>query len=98
MFRNNTPFPLLGIAFLGMVATAAYAQTAPVVSNVRATQRGDASRLVDIYYNLSHNAACTVWAVVSGDDGASWSVPAMTLTACDEITVSSYLLRLGRMV
>ena len=80
MFRNNTTFRLLGMAFLGMVAAAAYAQTAPVVSNVRATQRGDASRLVDIYYNLSHNAACTVWVAISDDGGQTWGVPVRTLT------------------
>jgi formylglycine-generating enzyme required for sulfatase activity len=60
--------------------SAAYAQGAPVVSNVRASQRGDGSRLVDIRYDLAHNAACTVWPVLSGDAGVSWSVPAMTLT------------------
>jgi len=59
---------------------AAFAQSAPVVSNVRAVQRGDGSRLVDIRYDLAHNAACTVWPVLSGDGGVSWSVPAMTLT------------------
>jgi formylglycine-generating enzyme required for sulfatase activity len=53
---------------------------APVVSDVRAAQRADASRLVDIHYDLSHNAPCTVWPVVSGDGGVSWNVPAMTLT------------------
>lgn len=65
---------------LVLVAGTAFAQTAPTVSNVRAAQRGDGSRLVDIHYDLAHNAACTVWAVVSGDGGVSWSVPAMTLT------------------
>ena len=63
---------------LVLVTGTAFAQTAPTVSNVRATQRGDGSRLVDIRYDLAHNAACTVWAVLSGDGGVSWSVPAMT--------------------
>ncbi len=59
------------IALLAASASTAFAQTAPVVSNVRAAQRGDGSRLVDIYYDLSHNAACTVWAVLCGDGARS---------------------------
>ena len=68
------------VSFAALLSQAASAQTAPVVSNVRASQRGDGSRIVDIYYDLAHNAACTVWPVLSGDGGASWNVPAMTLT------------------
>jgi formylglycine-generating enzyme required for sulfatase activity len=63
-----------------VIASTVRAQTAPVVNNVRASQRADASRLVDIYYDLTHNAPCTVWPVVSGDGGATWNVPALTLT------------------
>jgi hypothetical protein len=66
--------------FLLFTASYAYAQTAPAVSNVRAAQRADGSRLVDIHYDLSHGAACTVWPVLSGDAGVSWSVPGMRLT------------------
>jgi formylglycine-generating enzyme required for sulfatase activity len=51
-----------------------------VVSNVRASQRTDGSRLVDLYYDLAHTAGCTVWPVFSADGGASWNVPAMTFT------------------
>jgi len=58
---------ILGPSFL--FSAAATAQPAPVVSNVRAAQRADASRLVDIRYDLAHNAACTVWVVLSGDGG-----------------------------
>lgn len=35
MIPNNTLFRMLAIAFLGIVATAAYAQTAPSVTNAR---------------------------------------------------------------
>jgi hypothetical protein len=72
----------LALAWLATVALASsgVAQTAPAVSNVRASQRGDASKLVDVYYDLEHHAPCTVWVVFSGDDGISWNVPAMTLT------------------
>jgi hypothetical protein len=61
---------------------AAFANSAPVVSNVSAAQRGDDSKLVDIYYDLADadGNTCTVWAVISDNNGLSWSVPAMTFT------------------
>jgi len=54
------------------------ANSAPVVSNVTASQRGDDSKLVDIYYSLTDADGdnCTVWVFVSDDDGVSWRVPA----------------------
>jgi hypothetical protein len=58
---------------LVLVTGTAYAQTAPTVTNVRAAQRGDGSRLVDIRYDLAHQAAYTVWPVLSGDGGNSQS-------------------------
>lgn len=64
-------------------ATPAMAQNnAPVVSNVTASQRPDASRLVDIHYNLADadGDACTVWVSVSDDGGATFRVPAHTFT------------------
>lgn len=58
------------------------ANTAPVVSNVTASQRGDDSKLVDIHYDLADadGDSCTVWVVVSDNGGASWRVPARTFT------------------
>lgn len=72
--------PAQYLTLVAIMTATAFAQTAPAVTNVTASQRGDGSRLVDIRYDLAHNAACTVWAVLSGDAGVSWSVPAMTLT------------------
>ena len=64
-------FPAIGLA-----------NSAPVVSNVTAAQRDDNSKLVDIHYDLvdADGDYCTVWILVSDNDGVSWSVPAMTLT------------------
>ncbi len=82
--------PIITLIFLlAASASTAFAQTArdvasPLVGDgtskrsasapSRAAQRGDASRLVDIYYDLSHNAACNVWVVLSGDGRLSRSV------------------------
>jgi formylglycine-generating enzyme required for sulfatase activity len=61
-----------------LIAENLLANSAPVVSNVTASQRSDESKLVDIYYNLSDadGDTCTVWAFVSDDDGVSWRIPA----------------------
>lgn len=58
------------------------ANSAPVVSNVTAGQRGNGSKLVDIFYDLYDADAdsCTVWIAVSDDDGATWGVPAFTVS------------------
>jgi formylglycine-generating enzyme required for sulfatase activity len=70
------------IAFLTILGTFVWANSAPVVSNVSASQRADDSKLVDIYYNLADadGDACTVWVVISDDGGASWKVPAINFT------------------
>jgi formylglycine-generating enzyme required for sulfatase activity len=62
--------------------SAARANNPPVVSNVTAAQRGGAPRLVDIYYDLADvdGDACTVWAEVSSDGGATFIVPAVSFT------------------
>jgi formylglycine-generating enzyme required for sulfatase activity len=64
-------FPAIGLA-----------NSAPVVSNVSASQRADDSKLVDIYYDLSDadGDLCTVWIAISDNNGLSWSVPAITCT------------------
>jgi len=53
----------------------------PVVSNIRVSQRADESKLVDIWYDLADadGDACTIWVAISGDNGVTWSVPALTL-------------------
>ena len=58
-------------------ASQVWANSAPVVSNVSASQRGDDSKLVDIYYNLADADGdnCTVWISVSDNGGVSWRVP-----------------------
>jgi len=74
------PFLFVTFVFFAVNSPVARAQSAPAVSNVRAVQRADASRLVDILYNLSHSKPCTVWIAVSDDGGQSWGVPVRTLT------------------
>ena len=53
---------------------------APVVSNVRASQRSG-SKLVDIYYDLADSDSATVRVSLqtSSDGGTTWEVPAQTL-------------------
>jgi formylglycine-generating enzyme required for sulfatase activity len=60
------------------LATNIYANTPPVVSNVTAAQREDNSNLIDIYYDLddAEGDTCTVWVMVSDNNGESWRVPA----------------------
>ncbi len=77
---------IAGIVVVGAAmvvsAVSAWANNAPQVSNVTASQRGDASRLVDIHYTLTDadGDACTVWVSVSDNGGTSWTVPARTFT------------------
>jgi formylglycine-generating enzyme required for sulfatase activity len=67
---------------VSLLASPVLANSAPIVSNVRVSQRNDDSKLVDIYYNLADidNDAITIWINFSDDNGASWVVPAMTFT------------------
>ncbi len=57
-------------------ATPAWANQPPVVSNVTASQRPDASKLVDVYYNLADadGDACFISVVGSWDGGQTWGV------------------------
>jgi hypothetical protein len=73
---------LFVFAILFIIQDVILANSAPVVSNVAASQRNDDSKLVDIYYNLTDADGdnCTVWAVISDNNGFSWTVPAMTFT------------------
>lgn len=69
---------LILVAAMSIHCSSAFANSAPVVSSVTASQRGDDSKLVDIYYNLADADGdnCTVWVFVSDDGGSSWRVPA----------------------
>ena len=75
----------LGCAWMAAAiasAGVAWANSAPVVTNVVASQRQDASKLIDIRYDLSDEDgdACTIWVSISDDGGASWQVPARTFS------------------
>lgn len=67
-------FCLLGVLFL--LPQSASANSAPVVSNVRASQRTDGSGIVDVYYTLTDDDGdrCDISLVVSDDGGSSWSI------------------------
>ena len=54
-----------------------FANNVPEVSNVTASQRGDGSFMVDIYYDIydADGDAMTVFMQVSDDDGTTWNVP-----------------------
>ena len=52
----------------------------PVVSNVTASQREDATRYVDINYSLQNNGPVRIIVLASIDDGATWNFPCNLLT------------------
>ena len=73
-------FLLLTACFL--LPVSAFANSAPVVGNLTVSQRTDGSKKVDIRYNLSDadGDRCTVSVQVSADDGATWTVPAVSFS------------------
>ncbi len=79
---KHSYFFLIAMILILSLAGKVLANSAPVVSNVTASQRSDDSKLVDIYYNLSDadGDSCTIWVAVSNNGGASWRVPARTFT------------------
>ena len=52
----------------------------PQVPSVTASQRTDASKKVDIYYNLSHFMPVTISVQASNDNGISWNLPITLIT------------------
>lgn len=66
------------------------ADSPPDVSQVRASQRPDDSKLVDIWYNLydADGDACTVWVLASINGGSTWTVPVFTLIGAAGSNVS----------
>jgi formylglycine-generating enzyme len=71
----------LGVAAIMLLQTFAAWAADPVVSNVRASQR-PGTKLVDIYYDLADpdSSSVTVSVAVSTNGGASYSLPASSLT------------------
>jgi len=72
---------LFSVLLVAVWSGTVLANSAPVVSNVSANQRGDDSKLVDIRYNLADadGDSCTVWVVASNDGGVTWRVPIVTV-------------------
>ncbi|MCX7018294.1 MAG: formylglycine-generating enzyme family protein [Candidatus Sumerlaeota bacterium] len=65
-------FIILFLSGLAGLCASGMSQTA--VSNVRASQRTDGSKLVDVYYDLaSTSALMAVGIILSGDDGQTWN-------------------------
>ena len=87
--RTRGMMLLLCVA-VGVLAGSAMANSAPEVSNVRASQRADDSKLVDITYNLydADGDVCTVWVLASINGGATWTVPVFTLIGAAGSNVS----------
>ena len=77
----RSPLAQLAAMLLPFLAPASHLEAAaPVVSNVRASQRAG-TQLVDIYYNVSAaTATVRVAVLVSADGGTIWNVPATTFT------------------
>ncbi len=57
-----------------LVGSVCLANSAPVVTNVTASQRTDGSGIVDISYTLSASSNCTVLVQVSNDNGVTWTI------------------------
>jgi formylglycine-generating enzyme required for sulfatase activity len=73
---------LAGAGVLMLVAPALWANTAPEVTNVTASQRTDGSDLIDIRYDLADvdGDECTITVEVSDNGGGTWEVPARFFT------------------
>ncbi len=66
-------FPLLGMVVMSSVC---WANSAPTVTGVSATQRTDGSGIVDIYYTLDDADwnRCTISVKVSNGGGSTWTI------------------------
>jgi len=64
------------VVFLLVITALVFANTAPVVSNITAAQRGDGSFFVDIYYDVydAEGDAMTITMQISDDNAATWNV------------------------
>ena len=85
MVRNTTLALFVCLVLAGVGTSAAWANSAPVVSGVTAIQRADHSKVVDVSYTLTDadGDACTVTVKASSDGGATWTVPVTAISgAC----------------
>jgi hypothetical protein len=73
---------LFSILLVVVWSAAAWANSAPVVSNITVSQRTDGSKKVDIRYNLSDadGDRCTVSRHISDDRGTTWNVYATSFS------------------
>ncbi|UCD27569.1 MAG: SUMF1/EgtB/PvdO family nonheme iron enzyme, partial [Planctomycetota bacterium] len=81
--RCGKPYGLLvGMVCVLVVGPPVWAASAPVVSNVTASQRSDGTRKVDIHYDLADadGDACTISVLASNDGGQTWTVSSHTFT------------------
>ena len=90
LLSTRTAFVVLAWASL------AWANSAPVVSNVTASQRTDGSKKVDIRYTLADadNDACTVSLLASNDGGSTWAVSVTAVTGAVDAGVTPGTARL----
>ena len=79
-FTGTARAPILVASFVLLLMAADLHAAAPVVSNIRASQR-PGTKLVDIYYDLTAvSASVSITATVSADGGLTYGVPAATFT------------------
>jgi len=64
------------VILFALSIAAGFAQSAPVVSNVTASQRSDGSRIVDVHYDLfdADGELCSVYLRVSANNGSSYDI------------------------
>jgi hypothetical protein len=74
-------FPALAGSVWLLAGALALQAAAPVVSNVRASQR-PGTKFVDIYYDVSDpdSSALSIWILISSDGGATYGVPASSFS------------------
>ncbi len=83
MMKKMTQMLIIAMVMIMLFGgVSAWANSAPVVSNVTANQRTDGSGIVDVYYTLgdADGDDCTVSIEVSDDGGNSWNVAATDLS------------------
>jgi sulfatase modifying factor 1 len=69
--RNASKITLLALFLLGTLTL----QASPQVQDLNAAQRTDATRMVDIYFNIIHDQPVTVSIYASQDNGVTWNLP-----------------------
>lgn len=69
--RHALKVSLFALLMMGTLAL----QASPQVQNLTATQRTDATKMVDVYFNIIHNRSVTVSIYASQDNGVTWNLP-----------------------